>query len=59
MRQLIRLLGRLLIISLLLSSAVLKIKTPSKFVDSFMKGYDNIQNQHPILKENMPDLKAV
>ena len=59
MRPLIRLVGRLLIISLLLSTAVVKIKVPVKFTEDFIKGYNHIRDQHASLKSILPNIKEV
>lgn len=57
MNKPIRFIGRLLIISLLISAAVNKIKSPTKYKDTFISGYNTVKNQHSILRDNLPSVK--
>lgn len=59
MSKLVRFIGRLLIITILLSSAIMKIKAPSKLESSFISGYNTFKGQSQLLRENLPNSKEV
>jgi hypothetical protein len=59
MRSVLRFIGRLLFVTLLLSSAVLKIKQPTGYVTEVTKGYDTIRNLHPSITGILPSTTTV
>jgi hypothetical protein len=59
MSGLLRFLGRLLFVTLLLTSAVLKIKQPNTYVTEVTKGYDTIRNLHPAITGLLPSTNTV
>jgi hypothetical protein len=59
MSGLLRFLGRLLFVTLLLTSAVLKIKQPNTYVNEVTKGYDTIRNLHPTITGLLPSTTTV
>jgi hypothetical protein len=54
MKLCFRFIGRLLFISLLLTSAILKIKTPSNEKELVKNGYETIRGLHPSIKYGLP-----
>lgn len=59
MKALLRFAGRLLFITLLLSSAVLKIKQPTSYTTEVTQGYDTIRNLHETLPGVLPSTNTV
>lgn len=55
----LRLVGRLLFATLLLTSAVVKVNDPAGSAPHIEKGYENIQNIHPTLKSITPTTSQV
>ena len=55
----LRLVGRLLFATLLLTSAVVKVNDPAGSASHIEKGYENIQNIHPTLKSITPTTNQV
>lgn len=59
MRGLLRFVGRLLFVTLLLSSAVLKLKQPTSYVTDFTTGYNTIRGLHSSLTDIVPPASTV
>lgn len=59
MRGLLRFVGRLLFVTLLLSSAVLKLKQPTAYVSDFTNGYNTIRGLHSSLTDIIPPASTV
>lgn len=59
MKSLLRFVGRLLFITLLLSSAVLKIKQPTAFTNDVTNGYTTIRSLHSGVGDFLPTVNSV
>lgn len=59
MKALLRFVGRLLFVTLLLSSAVLKIKQPTSYTTDVTQGYDSIRGLHSSLSDILPSTNTV
>lgn len=59
MRALLRFVGRLLFVTVLLSSAVLKIKQPAAHTTEVTDGYNTIRGLHPTLTDVIPPITTV
>ena len=55
----LRFTGRILFVTLLLSSAVLKIKQPTSYTTDVTKGYDTVRGLHGSLGDILPSTNAV
>ncbi len=59
MKGFLRFVGRLLFVTLLLSSAVLKIKQPTTYTTDVTNGYNTIRGLHPALADVVPSTNTV
>lgn len=59
MGALIRFLGRLLFVSLLITSAVVKIREPNTQVAAFTTGYNTLRDIYPSVTNNLPHTTTV
>lgn len=59
MTGILRFVGRLLFITLLLTSAVLKIKQPTIFTNEVTNGYTTIRSLHPTVGDVLPTTNSV
>ncbi len=59
MNSILRFVGRLAFVTLLLSSAVLKIKQPASQVTDITEGYNTLRGLHPVLNDVIPPIATV
>ena len=59
MKGFLRFLGRLLFVTLLLSSAVLKIKQPTSYTTDVTNGYNTIRGLHSGVGDILPSVNTV
>ncbi len=59
MSSALRFVGRLIFVTLLLSSAVLKIKQPGSYTAEFTNGYNSIRGLHSSVSEVVPKVEQV
>ena len=59
MNSILRFVGRLVFVTVLLTSAVLKIKQPASQVTDITEGYNTLRGLHPVLNDVIPPIATV
>lgn len=59
MNSILRFVGRLVFVTVLLTSAVLKIKQPASHVTEITEGYNTLRGLHPVLTDVIPPITTV